>query len=174
MNPCNISKKTRAPRRASVIFATVETGTDFWLPGRKQSFLKVGVIRADCHGERFFVNPFRSVFVTAPKKAEPESELARMFREDSQRMQGEVAEVCAQTSPFVNLLSQQKFPAVAVEDLPQRTHFVGDDCKGGHCCPEGPKGPEGDPGHWERSGGVTQEQNEARFPQSQNITGPTS
>jgi len=161
MNPCNIPKKTRAPRRASVLFASLPIGTEFWLPGRKSACLKAGIITAGNRSgavcldnsrtyERFFINPFRSVFVTAPKKAEPESEIHRAMREDAERMQAEAAEILKGESPYVALV------------------------QGGCPCNANPE-------HWERAGGTTPEQNEAHFAgpvvqphNDNNITGPTS
>lgn len=127
--PAPVRRRIRAKRRSSVLFATLANGTTFWLPARKRSFLKVGFLTADQHGKRSFVNPLRSVFIEPSKPGRPETELERLIRENSERMQREVREVVAQGSPFLNLLDpNQTFPAVN-DGI---THYAGDSCPGGH------------------------------------------
>ena len=163
MTPCITPRKSRAVRRASVLFASLPVHTDFWLPGRKFAQTKIGIIRAiDNDGNRYFINPFRSVFTTAKKEAAPLSPLMQIVHEDAENISQKVADALAKDSPFQNLVQGGTFPvgvsapirAVGVPlpapvPNPGQTHYVGDDCQGGHR-EQGEHGPSCEPSRFEK------------------------
>lgn len=158
MTPCITpppDKKPRAPRRTSVLFASVNNGAYFWLPGRASTFVKTSFITAGGPTRkggktRVFINPFRSVLVKTAKGSPV-------------------------VAAWIKMLEPAPFPANAGDTIRSGvTHFVGDACPGGHLNDGSKEVAEG----WEREGGTTKEQNDARFPlppnNDNNITGPTS
>ena len=82
--------RSRAPRRVSVLFATLENHSTFWFPTRKGALVKTSFCTARSHDGWFFVNPFRSVLVKAMSKALMKA-------------------LCA-PSPFIGIMERAPFP----------------------------------------------------------------
>jgi hypothetical protein len=124
--------RSRAPRRVSVLFASLENYSSFWFPTRKGAFVKTSFCTAQAFDKWFFVNPFRSVLV---KQTKLSKELMKAL--------------CA-PSPFIDLVEPKPFPAGAGEtirpSLLGQTGSVGPvgtpGCCGGPCPCDRPRGDE--------------------------------
>lgn len=122
--PTPAPKRTRAPRRLAVRFLYLEPGDQFFI-GRCR-YMKSGFFRAvtvSFPARTITLPPWRKVLVERPQ----ESELEKLMRQDSERVYEQVSEVVAGVSPFVGLMDRAPFPVNQGQ-----THFVGDDCPGGH------------------------------------------
>jgi hypothetical protein len=105
--------RSRAPRRVSVLFSSLENYSSFWFPTRKGAFVKTSFCTAQAFDKWFFVNPFRSVLVKQTK----------------------ISKALCAPSPFIDLVEPKPFPAGA------SASDIGG-CCGGPCPCDRPRGDE--------------------------------
>jgi len=124
--------RSRAPRRMSVLFCSLDQPSRFWLPTRKGALIKTSFCTARAvAGEATtfaewgkktplqFINPFRSVLVKAPDK-----------------MTKALMKALCAPSPFINFVEPKSFPAGIGEAVREPG------CCGGKCPCDRPRGDE--------------------------------
>ena len=131
--------RSRAPRRVSVLFASLENYSSFWFPTRKGAFVKTSFCTANTgsKGGGLFVNPFRSVLVKPVKLSK------------------ELMKALCAPSPFVNNVESKPYPAdmgQTITSVPSPGHSgekgaLGEPgccggCCGGSCPCDRPRGDE--------------------------------